>query len=133
MSLAGRWLLVAALATCTGTAGASPDAQRGEQIYARCMACHALARDRVGPHHCGLFGRLAGSVPGFDYSAAMKHSGIVWNEQSLDRFLAAPTKVVPGTTMTYDGIPDARERADLIAYLKSANGSPTCAHVTSGR
>ena len=133
MSLAGRWLLVAALATCNGTAGASPDVQRGEQIYARCMACHALARDRVGPHHCGLFGRLAGSVPGFDYSAAMKHSGIVWNEQSLDRFLAAPTKVVPGSTMTFDSIPDARERADLIAYLKSANRSPTCAHVTSGR
>jgi cytochrome c len=133
MNVAVHWLLVGALVACAAPAAASPDARRGEQVYARCMACHALARDRVGPHHCGLFGRLAGSVPGFDYSAAMKRSGIVWNEQSLDRFLAHPPAVVPGTTMTYDGIPDARERADLIAYLKAANRSPECAGVGSAR
>jgi cytochrome c len=74
-----------------------------------------------------LFGRAAGSVPGFDYSAAMKRARIVWTAQTLDRFLAAPLKVVPGTSMTYDGVPDAADRADLIAYLRQAGGSPECA------
>jgi cytochrome c len=107
-------------------AHAAPDAARGEQLYTRCMACHALAVDRVGPHHCGLIGRRAGSVQGFDYSAAMKRSGIVWNDKTLDRFLAKPLALVPGSTMTYDGIADANERADLIAYLQQANGTPEC-------
>lgn len=105
---------------------AAPDALRGEQLYARCQACHALAADRVGPHHCGLFGRLAGSVPGFNYSPAMKNSKIVWDKKTLDLFLAKPLKMVPGTAMTYDGVPDAKERADLIAYLQQANLTPEC-------
>jgi cytochrome c len=94
---------------------------RGEQLYARCAACHALEYDRVGPRHCGLLGRRAGSVPGFDYSAAMKKSGIVWTARTLDRFLADPLRTMPGTTMTYAGVADAGERADLIAYLGSTN------------
>jgi cytochrome c len=102
------------------------DATRGEEIYGRCLACHALAFDRVGPRHCGLLGRRAASVHGYDYSAAMKKSKIVWDEKTLDRFLANPLKVVPGTTMTYAGIAQARERADLIAFLKSAGESPAC-------
>ena len=125
----GLGLAMAALAA----AGAAPDAQRGEQIYARCMACHALAQDRVGPHHCGLIGRRAGSVAGFDYSAAMKASGIVWDARNLDRFLASPLAVVPGTSMTYDGVPDARDRADLIAYLAAANRGQACGATTPRR
>ncbi len=123
-----RWLALAG-ALCAGPvapAAAAADAQRGEQIYARCLACHALAYDRVGPRHCGLFGRRAGSVPGFDYSPAMKNSNITWNEKSLERFLAKPLAVVPGTTMTYDGVPDARDRSDLIAYLRLAGTSAEC-------
>jgi len=117
-----------ALVLAAGAAGASGDPARGEQIYARCVACHALAYDRVGPRHCGLFGRRAGSVAGFDYSAAMQRSGIVWNAKTLDRFLEDPPRAVPGTTMTYAGIKDPRERADLIAYLGMANGtSSDCA------
>ncbi|MFO1320333.1 MAG: cytochrome c family protein [Burkholderiales bacterium] len=108
------------------SAQAAPDASRGEAIYARCQACHALAFDRVGPRHCGLFGRRAGSVPGFHYSVAMKQSTIVWTAKSLDRFLTAPMKAMPGTAMTYDGVPDRRERADLIAYLKHADESLAC-------
>ena len=105
---------------------AAPDAVRGEAIYARCLACHALAFDRVGPRHCGLLGRRAGSVPAFDYSQAMKQSAIVWDEKSLDRFLAEPMKTIPGTTMTYDGVQDRRERADLIAYLRRVQQAPQC-------
>lgn len=122
-------LRAAALGLAVGAgmpAQAVPDASRGEAIYARCMACHALAFDRVGPRHCGLLGRRAGSVPGFAYSAALKQSAIVWDEKTLDRFLAAPMKAVPGTSMTYDGIPDRQERADLIAYLRHVDQTPAC-------
>lgn len=99
---------------------AAADPEKGKEVYGRCLACHALEYDRVGPHHCGLFGRRAGSVKGFTYSEAMKRSKIVWSEKTLDRFLANPLKTVPGTAMTYAGVPDAKERADLIAYLKHA-------------
>ena len=105
---------------------AAPDAVRGEQLYARCAACHALTTDRVGPRHCGLFGRRAGSVAGFDYSPAMKKSGIVWNEKTLNRFLVKPLAIVPGSKMTYDGVPEAKDRDDLIAYLKAVNGGAPC-------
>ncbi|ODU95721.1 MAG: cytochrome C, partial [Rubrivivax sp. SCN 70-15] len=93
----------------------APDQLRGEKVYARCLACHALSYDRVGPRHCGLLGRRAGSLPGFAYSPAMRDSRITWDEKTLDRFLAQPMKAMPGTTMTYDGVPDAKDRADLIA------------------
>jgi cytochrome c len=119
--------LALAVALVAGAApGAEGNPSRGEQLYARCLACHALAYDRVGPRHCGLLGRRAGSVPGFEYSAAMKKSGIVWTAKALDRFLADPLRVVRGTTMTYAGVADAAERADLIAYLRKAAMSPEC-------
>jgi cytochrome c len=102
---------------------AAGDPAAGEALYSRCLACHALAYDRVGPRHCGVVGRRAGGVPGFDYSDAMKRSKLVWDEKTLDRFLADPVKTVPGTTMTYAGVDSARDRADLIAYLKAA---PKC-------
>lgn len=111
------------LVLSAGTSEAAGDATRGEQIYSRCLACHSLERDRTGPRHCGLIGRRAGSLPGFGYSPAMRDSGIVWSERTLDRFLADPMRNVPGTAMTYAGIDDARERADLIAYLKLAGSS----------
>lgn len=116
-----------ALGAVTGTPAATPNAVHGEQVYARCLACHALATDRVGPRHCGLFGRRAGSVPGFDYTPAMKKANIVWDEKTLDLFLTNPLKRVPGTAMTYAGVPDPQDRSDLIAYLKAANHSAACA------
>ena len=101
-------------------AGAVGDAARGAVVYERCAGCHALDRDRTGPRHCGLLGRRAGSVPGFEYSPAMKRSKIVWTARALERFLADPMRTVPGTSMGYAGIADPAERADLIAYLASA-------------
>jgi cytochrome c len=119
-----------AMALCGITAAplalAAPDAKRGEAIYARCLACHAPAFDRVGPRHCGLLGRRAGSVRGFAYSPAMKRFAQTWDTKSLDRFLAAPMKAVPGTTMTYDGIQDRQERADVIAYLRQVDQTSAC-------
>jgi cytochrome c len=124
--LAGIAAALLALAAPAAAADAAPagDAARGEAIYGRCAACHALAYDRTGPRQCGLFGRAAGAVAGFDYSPAMRKAHIVWSAASLDRFLASPTTVVPGTTMGYAGVADRRERADLIAYLARATADP---------
>lgn len=122
-----RAATVAWLSCAAASLHAAPDAARGEQIYARCQACHALAFDRVGPRHCGLFGRPAGSVPGFAYSTAMKNAQLTWNAKTLDRFLTNPLKVVPGSSMTYDGVADAAERADLIAYLQRSDQAAECA------
>ncbi len=112
---------------CLGAgAVAGADAARGEQLYNRCAACHALASDRVGPRHCGVVGRPAGSVPGFDYSPAMKKSRLQWDAKTLDRFLTKPMSVVPGTSMTYDGVPLQQDRSDLIAYLQQAAHTTVC-------
>ena len=120
-------LVVAAASGAALAAATAGDPKAGAIIYERCAACHALAYDRTGPHHCGLFGRRAGSVPGFSYSDAMKRSGIVWSATTLDRFLASPFAAVPGTSMGYAGVTDAKERSDLIAYLADAGKSSACA------
>lgn len=118
-------LLVAALPLL---AAAAPDAlqqERGQKVYERCAACHAIERNRTGPQHCGLFGRRAGQAPGFtDYSQAMRQSGIVWDAVTLDQFLQDPARRVPGTTMGYAGVKNPTERADLIAWLREATRSP---------
>lgn len=119
-----------------GLAGASPPAPpeiaAGQEIYERCAACHSLDRDRVGPRHCGLFGRRAGSVPGFAYSEAMRASGIVWSRQTLDGFLADPLGTVPGTFMTYAGIQDPQERGQLLAFLEVATRVSQCEPASLG-
>ena len=119
--------LVALLWSLPGFALPLGDSGRGQGLYERCLACHALRYNRTGPKHCGLLGRRAGSLPGFDFTRALRDSGIVWTAETLDRFLAAPLEMVPGTAMTYDGLKDARERADLIAFLAEARpGSALC-------
>lgn len=119
-------MLFAAGARTNALAAPTGNATRGIEIYTRCQACHALEYNRTGPKHCGVVGRKSGSVPGFDYSSAMKQAKLTWDEKTLDRFLADPLKLVPGTTMTYAGIPDPQERADLIAFLRDAGKSPAC-------
>ena len=103
------------------------DPVHGKEIYSTCLYCHAIDANRTGPMHRGLFGRRAGTVPGFDYSTAMKRAGakgLIWTAATLDRFLANPQKLVPGTKMPFAGIADAKSRADLIAYLKMATAVP---------
>lgn len=116
--------LVGLLAGTSPCRAADGDPVKGAQIYQRCLACHSLEHNRSGPRHCGLFGRPAASLPGFDYSRAMKASGLTWDEATLDRFLENPLKTVPGTKMAYAGVKDARERTDLVAYLKQATHDP---------
>lgn len=120
--IAGR--LTSLLAAAGGlvlaaTAPAAADSAAGKAIYERCLACHSVTEDRVGPRHCGIRGRRAGAVAGFDYSPALAASGIVWDRATLDAFLKAPMEAVPGTSMTYDGVKDAAERALLVDYLLS--------------
>ena len=125
-ALLGCLVAVPAAAAGAAAAAANGDAKRGEAIYTRCIACHALAYDRTGPRHCGLLGRRAGSVAGFPYSPAMKRSGIVWTAAALDAFLADPMKTVPGTSMGYGGVKNAGERADLVTYLAQASVGAEC-------
>lgn len=120
-------LLVAlglAMVFATDVLAAGGDPVAGEAIYGRCQGCHSIDRNRTGPKHQGLFGRKAGSVAGYDYSKAIQESGIVWDEATLDKFLENPRAMVPGTRMTYAGVKDPQERADLIAYLKAATAPP---------
>ena len=120
-------LVLAACAVGRAAAAADGDPVRGAGIYQRCQACHSLDRNRSGPKHCGLFGRKAGSVAGYRYSKAMREAGFTWDAASLDRFLANPMVALPGTRMGYAGVRDPGERADLIAYLKTATaGSADC-------
>jgi cytochrome c len=94
----------------------------GAQAFGMCTACHTVTkggRNGIGPNLSGLIGRRAGSVPGFTYSAAMKGSGLTWDAKTLDTFLAAPTKKVPGTKMPIS-VSDPAKRAAIIAYLTTA-------------
>jgi cytochrome c len=116
------WLTVLALVVVAGTARADGDAARGEKRFEECATCHTTERgvNNVGPSLFGLFGRKAGEVADFRYSPAMKKSGITWTPQTVDSFVADPQKDVPGNRMPFAGMPDAGERADLIAYLQKA-------------
>lgn len=103
---------------------AAPDTaalQRGERLYERCAGCHSIDANRTGPQHCGLFGRRAGTAPGFTlYSKALRDSKIVWDSRTLDHFLQDPMRAVPGTAMGYAGVKDPKERGELIAWLREA-------------
>jgi len=122
MTLATRLLAAASLAALVSPALAAGDAGAGRALYqARCTACHSLDYNGVGPAHRGVFGRAAAQAPGFAYSEALKSARVTWNEDTLDRWLADPEKVAPGQRMGVN-VPEAKERADLIAYLKQAAG-----------
>ncbi len=99
---------------------AEGDADAGEKIFRKCTACHTVepGKKKPGPHLQGIVGRSAGTVEGFKYSKAMSESGIVWDTATLSEFLTAPKKAVKGTKMSFRGIKDEADLADLIAYLE---------------
>lgn len=113
-------LLVLGLACSAATpAYADGDAANGAKLYpAKCGMCHALDANKIGPMQRGVVGRKAGAVDGYSYSAALKASGIAWDVATIDKWLVNPSAVVPGTKMSFR-LADAKERADIIAYLKS--------------
>ena len=105
------------------------DATRGQQNFRACAPCHSLEPDRntTGPSLANLWGRKAGSLPSFErYSDALKSSGLIWDDRSLDRWLTDPRAMVPENEMPFEGIKDAAVRADLLAFLKDATkpGAP---------
>ena len=112
--------VAALLASASGAAAA--DAQRGGELYeSRCGGCHSLDANRVGPAHRGVYGRKAGSSPGFAYSTAVKNSTVVWEEKTLDAWLTDPQKTIPGQRMNFR-IALSEDRADIIAYLRQQSG-----------
>ena len=124
MALPHRRLLSSAttsilILTATVPAWSAADAARGAALYAsKCGGCHALDENRYGPAHRGVFGRKAGSAPGYAYSEALSSSKIVWLEDTLDRWLADPEKLIPGQRMSVS-VPSEDDRRDLIAYLRA--------------
>jgi cytochrome c len=112
-------LVAAALFLSAPAAGAqaTADGARGRELYeSRCIGCHSIDASRVGPAHRGVVGRKAGGVAGYDYSPAVKASALIWNAQTLDRWLADPEKTIPGQKMNY-AVPLPADRADIIAWL----------------
>jgi cytochrome c len=124
MNLIAKLLPAALGAACLSAAHADGDADHGKQLYAaRCAVCHSLDYNGVGPTHKNLIGRRAGSVQGYAYSPALKNSGVVWGEATLKQWLTEPEKFIPGQKM-FVAIPDAPDRADIVAYLLKAGAQP---------
>lgn len=110
--------------TLAGPALGDGDAERGARVFRACAACHSLEPELnlSGPSLAGVWNRKAGSLASFDrYSDALKSSGQIWNEKSLDAWLRDPQAMVPGNFMTFAGLKDGNARADLITFLRVAS------------
>ena len=117
-------LLCAAMPALAQTSAQLGDATKGKKNYETlCGICHSLTENKVGPSHKGLFGRKAGTVTGFNYSAGFAKLDVVWNEKTLDAWIAFPESVVAGQKMGFY-VMEADTRADIIAYLKSVASTP---------
>jgi cytochrome c len=113
-------LLAALLAAAAANAA---DIQDGKAVFHRCKICHSVSAggpERPGPSLHGVFGRKAGTYDNFDYSRAMKHSGIIWGDATLAKYLHNPKAFIPGNHMAFPGIKDDAKLTDLLAYLKEA-------------
>ncbi|MBB4095940.1 cytochrome c family protein [Ochrobactrum pecoris] len=100
------------------------DADKGAQVFHKCQACHVADQDtnRVGPSLKGVIGRTAGTYAGYSYSSAMKEAGaggLVWNDDTLSKYLRKPKDMVPKTKMAFAGLKSDDEIANVIAYLKT--------------
>jgi cytochrome c len=112
-----------ALAMPMVPARAASDAANGAKLYqGKCLACHSMDENEVGPRHRGVFNRKAGAVADYEYSKALKASGVVWNEKNLNQWLSGPEKFIPGQQMNI-AVPSEQDRLDLIAYLKQASSA----------
>ena len=96
------------------------DPVNGKKVFKKCVACHSLqeGKNKIGPSLYNLLDRKIGSVEGYKYSKAMKNSCVVWDEESLDKFLTKPRKFIPKTKMAFRGIKNKSLRDDLISFLK---------------
>jgi cytochrome c len=110
-------LICAALAAATPSSAEAADPARGKSLYQGCNACHSIDDNDIGPRHRGVVGRRAGTIADYNYSPALKASGLTWDSQTLDRWLTNPSELVPGTKMFFK-LDSAQDRADVIAYLE---------------
>lgn len=111
-------------AAATALAGLEGDPVRGKRVFVKCMACHSAVegQNMTGPSLYGVIGAAAGHTDSFTrYSKAMNASGVVWTEEALFAYLGDPAAFIPGNGMLFPGLPDEQDRADVIAYLKSAS------------
>jgi len=101
------------------------DPAQGKKVFAKCQACHSLeaGKNKVGPTLHGVMGRASASEAEFNYSDAMKNAHLTWDPDTLDKYLANPKELVPGTKMMFPGLRKEKERADVISYLEQASGS----------
>ena len=118
----------AALALVSSTAFAAGDPDAGAKVFNKCAACHKIgpgAKNAVGPELNGLNGRKSGTAEGYNYSDANKNSGITWDEAKFKEYITAPQKMVPGTKMTFPGLPNDADRDNVWAYISQfkADGS----------
>jgi cytochrome c len=119
-------LVVVGIPLMAGRSEAAGDAGRGAQVFRSCAACHSLrpGLNRTGPSLSGVWDRKAGSLRSFArYSAALRQSNMIWGQASLDAWLQGPSRLVPGNSMTFPGIPDQADREDVIAFLKAVSMS----------
>ena len=115
-----RWVGAACIVVALPAVAWAQDPEAGKKVFKKCGACHAVgpgAKNKVGPQLNGLNGRAAGSIEGFKYSAAMKKSGITWDEENFLEFIAKPRKKIKGTKMIFGGVKDELDRDDLYAYI----------------
>ena len=111
---------ILALTTCYATPVTSKDITVGEKVFKKCVSCHSLNKNKIGPSLENLFGRTAGTREGYRYSRAMKESEVVWDEETLKKFLEKPRKFIKGNKMRFSGIRKESKLDALIAYLKEA-------------
>ena len=90
----------------------------GKKVFKKCKSCHSLTKNKLGPALGNIFDKKVGSVKGYRYSKAMKKSDIIWNEDTLDKFLIKPRKYIKRTKMRFSGIKKKSQRDALIKYLK---------------
>jgi len=116
-----RSATAAALLLATAGLAQAQDPAAGERVFRQCQACHVVDQEqnRVGPHLVGIIGRAAGAVEDFRYSDAMAESGIVWDAETLDAYLADPRGYIPGNRMAFAGLRKEEDRANVIAYLEA--------------
>jgi cytochrome c len=116
-----RALLGAALLLVPALAAATTDAEHGKEVFTPCVACHGPSgqNGEVGPSLKGIVGRKAASIEDFLYSAALRRSGLIWDEANLRAYLTDPQAVVRGNRMAFPGVKDPADLDDLVAYLKT--------------
>jgi cytochrome c len=114
-------VFAALLALVRAGDAAAADVEAGKATFKQCLLCHTAepGKNKIGPSLFGIVGRKAASLKNYDYSDAMKHFNHVWTAQTLNIYLQNPHAEVPGTKMIFPGIKDAKERANLIAYLET--------------